>query len=80
MALKDELQDCNEIQALDYEGKVVEFVEWSDVLAAVKELKNEVDDLYHKLGKVKVWHQSNDGVADIAELYIKKKIDEVFGK
>ena len=29
--------------------------------------------------KVKVWQASNDGVADMAEEYVQKKIDEVFG-
>jgi len=32
----------------------------------------QVNDLYHKLGKVKVWNASNDEVYDMCEDYIKK--------
>ena len=43
--LKDKKQDCNEIQALDYEGKVVEFYEMKDVLDAVDWLVKELVDI-----------------------------------
>lgn len=47
---------------------------------AVEKLKQEIDDLYHKIGKTEVWRAGNDVVCDMCEEFVKEKIDEVFGE
>lgn len=53
-------------------------VKGEDVLSAVEGLKKDVEDIYHKLGKVPVWSSSQDVVCDMAEDYFKKCIDKWF--
>lgn len=47
-----------------------------DIIGLVEQLKADITDLYHKIGKAEVWRASNDVVCDLCEEYIKKKIEE----
>ena len=55
------------------------FLPWQ-IKASVKLLKLEVNDVYHKIGKNKVWRLSADELCDVCEEYFLKKINEIFGK
>lgn len=44
----------------------------------VVQLKEEVFDLYHKVGKTRVWRMNNDEVCDMCETYILQKIKEIW--
>ena len=43
-------------------------------------LKNEITDLYHKIGKIEVWSAGNDEVCDMCEEYVLEKIKEIWNK
>lgn len=46
--------------------------------SAVALLKERINDLYHKIGKVEVWCKSNDEVCDMCEEFVLKEIDYCF--
>ena len=69
--LKDKRQDCNEIQSLDYEGKVVEFFEEKDIKSAVEWLKERPYTRYDE--------DSEDGEVFFDIMIIKKSdFDKAF--
>lgn len=51
-----------------------------DMKEKIEKLKKEISDLYHSVGKIEVWRANNDGVCDLCEDYVLKKIEELFGE
>jgi len=55
-----------------------EFFHISDIKSACEFFLQEIDDLYHKIGKPEVWRMNNDELVDACEDYVKEKFKLAF--
>ena len=60
----------------DKEG--AEFVGKEDIRSAVELSLSQVEDLYHKFPKGKIWRLNADEICDMIEEYIKKILTDNF--
>lgn len=49
-----------------------------DIRSAVELLLSQIDDLYHKFPKGKIWRLNTDEICDMIEEYVKKNIENDF--
>jgi len=50
--------------------------EWQTIHCELGKIREKIKDLYHQIGKVKVWNASNDVVCDLCE----EKVDEIINE
>ena len=59
-----------------FEEKETLFIRRDEFIKRLEWLRKRTNDLYHTIGKVKVWRSGNDEVCDLCEEYFKKLIDQ----